>query len=197
MKKVLFLFTATAMLLLFSLNSSYAVTISFDPVDQDVLSGEQAFVDIVISGLGDYTPPSLGMFDLDILFDPTVLSFNSAVYGDPVLGDQLDLSGFVSYTNTIPEYGNVNLFELSFDSPYDLDTWQAGSFTLATLSFDTLALGSSSLDVYINSLSDAWASPLYATVQSGNVNVVPEPGTLLLVGSGLAVIGFLRKRKKQ
>ncbi|MBE9570835.1 MAG: PEP-CTERM sorting domain-containing protein [Proteobacteria bacterium] len=37
---------------------------------------------------------------------------------------------------------------------------------------------------------------LTAYRQSGSINVVPEPATILLLGSGLAGLGFLRKKKK-
>ena len=195
MKKILFL--ALAIFMLFSTTTSYAITIGFDPVSQDVMLGDPADVNLVISGLGDFMPDSLSTFDLDIIYDPTILSFNSATYGDPVLGDQLDLFGFGSWTSTTPGLGSVNLFELSFDLPSDLDTLQVGSFTLASLTFDTLALGTSSLDINIYALGDSWGAPLIASIESGSVNVVPEPATLLLLGSGLAGIGFFRRKMKR
>ncbi len=195
MKKILFL--ALAIFMLFSTTTSYAITIGFDPVSQDVMLGDPADVNLVISGLGDFMPDSLSTFDLDIIYDPTILSFNSATYGDPVLGDQLDLFGFGSWTSTTPGLGSVNLFELSFDLPSDLDTLQVGSFTLASLTFDTLALGTSSLDINIYALGDSWGAPLIASIESGSVKVVPEPATLLLLGSGLAGIGFFRRKMKR
>ncbi|NOZ67766.1 MAG: PEP-CTERM sorting domain-containing protein [Deferribacteres bacterium] len=193
MKKALFLFTAAALLVLFGTTGSRALTIVFDPVSQDVMAGDPVDVALVISGLGDYTADSLSTFDLDIVFDPAILGFNSVSYGDPVLGDQLDIWGLGTITTTTPGAGFVNLYELSLDLPSDVDAYQAGSFTLATLSFDTLSPGMSYLDISVNALGDAWGDPLTVSTQGGIVNVVPEPATLVLLGGGLAGLGLMRR----
>jgi len=90
----------------------------------------------------------------------------------------------------------VNLFELSLDFPWDLDDFQADSFTLATLTFDTLAVGTSSLDIFVNALGGAWGDSLTADVQSGSISPVPEPATILLIGTGLFGLGYLKRKKR-
>lgn len=196
MKKGLFLSITLVILIVAIPTMSQAITIGFDPVTQIVPVGSMVDVDLVISDLGFYEAPSLGVFDLDIIFDPTILGFASVTFGDPVLGDQLDLWGLGSITDVVPGVGTVNLFELSLDFPWDLDDFQADSFTLATLTFDTLAVGTSSLDIFVNALGGAWGDSLTADVQSGSISPVPEPATILLIGTGLFGLGYLKRKKR-
>lgn len=194
------IFSSLCMVILLWLpvGSAMAVAITITPATQTITLGNTAAVDIGISGLGDHAAPSLGVFDLDILFDPAILSFNSVVFGDPVLGDQLDLSGFGSLTSVITGSGTVNLFELSLDSAADLDSLQPGEFILARILFDSLTVGASSLQVSINDLGDANGAPIAATVTDANITVsaIPEPDALFLLTAGLLVI-LLWRRKQQ
>jgi hypothetical protein len=197
MKKLIILFVVFLMLVFCNSTASQAVMLGFDPPSPGILVGNTADVDLVISGLGSGTAPSLGVFDLDISYDPTILAFDSVTFGDPILGDQLDiwLLGGNPMGASVPSPGFLNIFEVSLDFPWDLDDWQAEDFTLATLTFDTLSLGTSPLNISIDTLGDAWGDPLAADVQNGSISPVPEPATLLLFGSGLAGLGFLRKKK--
>ncbi len=175
--------------------SARAAIITVDPEEQIVPVGSQVDVAINISGLGDMAPDSVGEFDFDVTFDDTILALQSVEFGDPVLGDQLDLFGWGSLTILTVGPGSVNVYELSFDFPEDLDTLQAGSFTLATLAFDTLAVGTSTIDVTFITLGDALGDPIPLQTIGGSVSPIPEPSSSILFGiGGLVVAGGIRRR---
>ena len=181
-----------SMAILLSPVTAKAISIGFESISRVVL-GTQATFNLVISDLFAGSAPSLGTWDLDIAFDPAILGFNSATFGD-----QLSLTG-PSLTQIVSGTGTVNLFELSFDFPDDLDTLQLDTFVLASLTFDTLALGTSSLGISLNALGDAWGDPLSADLSNGSVSVaapVPEPATLLLMVSGLLAIRTFNARSR-
>ena len=173
------------------------VMIEITPSNQQVLVGSSFEVELFISDLGDFVAPSVGTYDLDIDFDPTVVSFDSVVFGDPVLGNQLDLFGFGSIQDENSGGGVINVFELSLDLPIDLDLLQAESFALATLTFNAVSAGTSQLSLTTNAVGDALGNPLVTTVGSASVQaVVPEPSTVILLGMGVIAVVARHRRKK-
>jgi hypothetical protein len=194
---------ATGLLLLSESTELRATVISFEPSSQVVPAGSAVQVNLVISGLGLGTAPSLGVFDLDVTYDASILTFNSAIFGDPTLGDQLDLAGFGPITAVDSSVlGVVNHFELSLDTPAYLDSLQADTFTLSVFTFTALAPGFSPLNIVINALGDALGDPIPASVVSGGitvggVNAVPEASGgewVLAIGAIFLSTRFMRRR---
>lgn len=190
-------------LMLLALRSA-ALAISLDvlPASQSIGVGQAVSVSLVISGLSDMTAPSLSTFDLDVSFDATLLSLRTLdANGDGVMDSvrldphsQLDLRGRGGnpLAASLVGLGSLNLFGISLDTPANLDTLQAGNFTLATVTFDAVASGISSLALTVNVFGDAQGNPLATTVGTGSIQVtasaVPEPGTVALLGLGLLVL---------
>ncbi len=188
-----------AALLLLSAGRATAATLQFDPAVQTVSAGSTVTVELVISDLGNGAAPSLSAFDLDVTFDDSILSFLGFVFGDPILGDQLDLLGLGSITGVLPGAGTVNVFEVSFDPPADLNGLQADAFTLGTLSFSALSTGVSDLGLSVNDLGDAGGDPVAVELVGGRVAVsavaVPGPPSLLLVLGGVVGWAAVRARR--
>jgi hypothetical protein len=145
--------------------------------------GSSTAAQVQISGLGVNSAPSLGAFDLQLGFTPSVLAFTGLTFGDPLQGDQLNLSGVGTISDfTLTSAGQVEFFSISLDSSTVLDALQASQFILATLNFQAIVPGSSNLSLGVNALSDSQGSPLSASLQAGNISVVPvpEPGAIWL-----------------
>ncbi len=210
MKKLLF--AIGGLLTLGLVSQANAVMLSLLPASQTASSGDTVSLDLVIDGLGDFSASSLGDFDINISYDMAILSFQSyslgSMLGDELLGEAIDFSlGDIGS-------GQVNIAELSlldpdpfsgpsFIGPY-LDDIQPGSFSLATLEFHVDSLVPGSLTTVsiasVNVLGDGFGLPLILdstsdAVIGSPIASVPEPSSLILMGLGLAGIGFIRKRK--
>ena len=148
--------------------------------------------------MGDGSAPSLGAFDIDLTFDSSLYTPNSITFGDPVIGNQLDLFGFMSNPSGafLPDPNTLNLFEVSLDFSLDLDTMQAPAFILVTVVFDVnQKTGLGLFDLSINGLSDSNGGSLDAKTIGVEVQVVPVPAAIWLFGAGLiGLIGFTKRR---
>ncbi len=177
-----------------------SVLVSVTPQTQTIALGSATGIQVSVSGLGLAAPPSLGAFDFNLAFDPTIVTFTGLTFGDPVLGDQLNLSG----TGAISDFsvlapGLLEFYEISLDSAATLDSKQLDHFVLATLQFQAIGAGNTSLITSNNSVSDSQGAPLNVGLQPGSVRVtaassVPEPSSLALAAIGIAILCRLSSR---
>jgi len=188
--------------LLLASPSVFATTILVTTPTPIVSSGTPLVVRIGFSNLGDPVPQPLGAYDIILNYDPSLLILTNLTRGDPVYGDQLDLSAYGAlFFDDTSTPGQVRLMEVSFDDPATLQTSQLRHFGIASLLFDTQGAGVSNLTLDINSLGDANGFSIDAQTVGGSVTVgqssVPEPAMFVLVVGGLAAFGLLRCHRRR
>ncbi len=148
--------------------------------------GETFSLDVAIRDVTD-----LFAFQFDLGFDPTILAAMSLSEGPflPSGGGTIFIPGTIdNAAGAITSTG---------DSLLGLPPGVTGSGTLASVTFDALAFGTSPVTLSNVILLDSGLSPIAFDTEAGAVNVVPEPATLLLFGSGLAGVAVMRKRGRQ
>lgn len=163
-----------------------AAVVTLTPSSVATSSGTPVAVDVRVSNLG--TGNALGAFDLDVSYNPALLSFGTAVFGTS-LGNPASFEALTNASASTP--GIVDFGEVSLLAPAQLAAGQAGSFLLATLNFNGTASGTNAFALLGTSvLSDAFGRPL-TIVQ---VTPIPEPETFSLLGLGLAALAVWRRR---
>lgn len=183
---------------------AFAIAIGFSPASPTVQFGDVFNVDVVVSGLSA-AKEIVSAYDLGVSYDPTILSASRVSFG-PYLND----SGGTGLQDALfSSPGIINFAELSFLSDIGLAAQQLDSFVLATLSFDTLAIGSSTLSFLPSpgfgvDVKGVSAEVLRLQVGSNLITVipsasVPEPTALaLMLGAFVALhITHYRRHSKR
>ncbi|SEK41331.1 PEP-CTERM protein-sorting domain-containing protein [Colwellia chukchiensis] len=194
------------MALLLSNVSSASLMLWLDPAEQPGSTGDDITLTLMAGGLDAGGPVSLGAFDLDILFDPSVLSFTGYTFFDG-LGDLLF---FEALDFSVGEYapGAVGLSEVSLLPPGVLDATQPAEFALAELTFHidlldaadfTIVSISPSVGGFFPPFSDSLGLAIDPVAMRsaliGTPPTVPEPASFVLLSLALALVAVRKKLK--
>ncbi|MGR9053901.1 MAG: cohesin domain-containing protein [Gammaproteobacteria bacterium] len=189
----LYIIFATVLFLEFYYSTADAIFLDFQPAFQTVETDSVFTVDVVVSGL-DSANEIVSAFDLDVTYDAGILDATGVTFSD-LLGDP-DPFVFETDSGFDLTTGRIDFWELSFLSDDELALLQPSRFSLATLSFQALAIGVTDLlfdpvavpGIDVKGLS---AGRLVLDVNTGHVSVtaqasdVPEPPIIFFCVLGL------------
>jgi hypothetical protein len=167
-----------------------AISIALVPSSVVVPVGASFGVDVVVSGLGDGAVPSLGSYDIDLSFDPALLAVGTVSFG-VFLG-----APDVSLVSVATSPGLVDFAEVSLAPPDLIDALQPGSFSVATVTFTSIAAGTSAIDFGAVLLGDAVGRELAVdTLRAAKVvSPIPEPAAAAVFAIAVAMVAWSERR---
>ncbi len=151
-----------------------------------VTLGSGVDVQLLVSGVSD-----LYAYQLSFSFDPTLLQVGSVTEG-AFLGTGGTTTWFEGATDNTA--GTVSFIINSLNG---LIPGVNGGGVLATIHFDSVAIGTSNISFSDTTLLDSALNTIAAQSVAGSITVsaVPEPSSYLLMGLGVA--GLLAWRRRQ
>ncbi len=173
--------------------SAQAASLFFEPAESQVSTNEEVALDLMVTGL-DATPGApLRSFDLTFSFEDVLLEFIEAFYGEGLgINEASEL-----FQETSVGDGSVSLAAVSLLSATNLAERQSDSVRLATLVFRSRSeIGTATLSLSQALLGGVSGQSLAAEGAGAVIEVIPEPGTALLVGLGLALVAGRRRSKR-
>ncbi len=183
MRRVKLIAAMVAAVTMYALPARALPILAIQPTTQSLIAGQTSSAAITISGAAD-----LYAFQFDLGFNPAVLSVNSIAEGPLLTG------GGVTFFVPGTIDNGAGTVSATADTLLSAIVGINGSGTLATLNFTALSSGTSAINLFGATLLDSSLAGQAFTTQSGTIAVtnVPEPSTLLLIGTGLTVLARRR-----
>lgn len=178
-------------IILFSPLPALSTTLSIEPAFSTPSLASFFDVSVTISNVTD-----LYAFQFDITFDPAILSATNIKEGAFLStgGSTFFIPGSIDNT------AGAGTITFTADALTGAVPGVTGSGTLADISFQALASGISSINLFNVILLDSKSTDISFTTQSGSVTVasaVPEPSTILLISMGMVALGMVRKKGQE
>ncbi len=167
---------------LMATGQSLAVVATPDPA----VVGATVSLDVLIFGISD-----LYAHQFSLSFDPAVLQATGVVQG-----------GFMpSGGSTFFDQGTINnatgKVSFVFDTLVGMVPGVTGSGRLASLGFDVVGAGTTSLMFSDAMFLDSMLGTIAVDVTAGSLQAVPEPSSWAMLGLGLAGLAAMRARRSR
>ena len=143
-----------------------------------------------LSSLGEPVPDSTATGQASVLFDDLLYSVNVHVSFQGLTANAS--AAHIHCCTTLPNTGSVAVFQGFTDFPSVTTGTYDRSFVLAPAAFTTLLAGVEAGKAYVN----VHTSTHTAGEIRGFLAPVPEPGTYALMLSGLALVGWVARRRR-
>ena len=148
-------------------------------------------------GFSQATAPAIRSYIITLLFDPAILAVQSITFGDPLLGNQLDPQGLGTLKSPITGAGFATLDEVAAfaTTTAALNANQADTFILARVNLKPVGSGFGILSGVVSGVRDG-DDQLFSDLSNTlaiSFQVVPEPGTAMLVCAGCLLLGALQR----
>ncbi|WP_338761398.1 cohesin domain-containing protein [Massilia sp. METH4] len=190
----------------------HAATINLFTASGSYNVGQSFNVDFRIGGLSGAPGQSLSGFDLNVLFDSSLLQLTGYGFTDPASNrNELDLpepGSFGFFGEASANAGVIDAFGISGNSAAVLDAGQADEFRFLTLTFQALAASATTaiqVDLndpnllFLNSdagdLATGFGAARVAFAIAPGSTQVPEPGSLALLLAGAAGMLLIGRRR--
>ena len=181
-----------------------ATTLELVPSATTVNPGDTFDMALNITGIA---PQGVTVIHTDLFFDSTVLSLAGATAGDffdlntgtgsawfdPInpfpISTGFPVADFIMSPVTVPDMLGFDFMEFNF-----VPSIQDG--TLVNLTFSAIGVGDAMFGLNDIMVIDASGAPSFEGIVTSDVSVVPEPGTIMLLGLGLISLAGWRRRRR-
>lgn len=170
-------------------------TVGIVTSEDSIALGEEVTVNVTVT---DMPAPGLYSYELKLRYNNTLLNATAAsIPTDHMLKPSLSPSNiFIVIPGEINQTGGIVSFAVTM---LGTEPGKLGSGRLVTVTFEGLAMGNSTFELYDVILVDGDTNPVETTLTPGTLEIVPEFATIAMMAiftamSGVAVA--LRKKLK-